>query len=132
MIFVMAATNRIDAIDAALLRKGRFDHCLRVDYPTAEDAVKLFAYFGRKFRLSEAQVASLVAQHIAGAGDGTGDGTGDGAVGEKCVAADPVYVSVCSPPLSLAAAPLSGAEIENICKERALTSVRAMIAQKQM
>ena len=51
-IFVFAATNRIDAIDAALLRKGRFHHLLHVPPPSESDAVKLISYFGDKYQLS--------------------------------------------------------------------------------
>jgi len=36
-ILVLATTNRKEALDPALLRKGRFDHSLHVDYPTKEE-----------------------------------------------------------------------------------------------
>jgi ATP-dependent Zn protease len=36
-ILVVATTNRKDALDPAILRKGRFDHAIEVDYPTAEE-----------------------------------------------------------------------------------------------
>ncbi|WP_349017074.1 AAA family ATPase [Bradyrhizobium sp. Arg237L] len=36
-MLVLATTNRRDALDPALLRKGRFDHSVLVDYPTAEE-----------------------------------------------------------------------------------------------
>jgi ATP-dependent Zn protease len=36
-ILVVATTNRRDALDAAILRKGRFDHTVEVGYPTAEE-----------------------------------------------------------------------------------------------
>jgi chromosomal replication initiation ATPase DnaA len=36
-ILVLATTNRREALDPALLRKGRFDHSVLVDYPTAEE-----------------------------------------------------------------------------------------------
>ena len=34
-VLVLATTNRKEAIDDAFLRKGRFDHVLNVDYPSA-------------------------------------------------------------------------------------------------
>jgi ATP-dependent Zn protease len=36
-ILVIATTNRREALDPALLRKGRFDHAIEVGYPTAEE-----------------------------------------------------------------------------------------------
>ena len=36
-ILVLATTNRREALDPALLRKGRFDHSVPVDYPTKEE-----------------------------------------------------------------------------------------------
>lgn len=36
-ILVVATTNRIDALDPAIRRKGRFDHALKVGYPTAPE-----------------------------------------------------------------------------------------------
>jgi cell division protease FtsH len=34
---VVATTNRRQALDPAILRKGRFDHSVFVDYPTKEE-----------------------------------------------------------------------------------------------
>jgi ATP-dependent 26S proteasome regulatory subunit len=36
-VIVVATTNRKDAIDEAMRRKGRFDHIVEVDYPEAEE-----------------------------------------------------------------------------------------------
>jgi|SRR5581483_1509563 len=36
-ILVIATTNRRDALDPAILRKGRFDHTIEVGYPTEEE-----------------------------------------------------------------------------------------------
>jgi len=36
-VVVLGATNRIDMIDAALLRPGRFDHLLKIPLPTEEE-----------------------------------------------------------------------------------------------
>lgn len=36
-VLVLATTNRKEALDPALLRKGRFDHSVLVDYPTGEE-----------------------------------------------------------------------------------------------
>jgi hypothetical protein len=38
-ILVMATTNRRDALDPAILRRGRFDHAIEVGYPEADEVV---------------------------------------------------------------------------------------------
>ena len=40
-VFLMAATNRPDIIDPAVLRPGRLDKILHVGFPTAEDRVDI-------------------------------------------------------------------------------------------
>jgi hypothetical protein len=39
-ILVIATTNRRNALDAAILRKGRFDHTIEVNYPAAEEVLR--------------------------------------------------------------------------------------------
>lgn len=51
-VYVMAATNRIDSIDSALLRKGRFHYLLYVSLPTINDMYDMINYFGNKYSLS--------------------------------------------------------------------------------
>ena len=36
-IIVVATTNRIEALDPAICRKGRFDHAIEVGYPTSDE-----------------------------------------------------------------------------------------------
>jgi cell division protease FtsH len=36
-ILVIATTNRRDALDPAILRRGRFDHSIEIGYPSAEE-----------------------------------------------------------------------------------------------
>jgi ATP-dependent 26S proteasome regulatory subunit len=42
-ILVVATTNRRDAVDPAILRKGRFDHAIEVGYPTDEEVCNALA-----------------------------------------------------------------------------------------
>lgn len=45
--YVILATNRLDALDPAIIRAGRIDSRVKVDLPTEEDTRALFAlYFG--------------------------------------------------------------------------------------
>ncbi|KAF7702664.1 Cell division control protein 48 like protein E [Cucumispora dikerogammari] len=41
-VFVIGATNRIKAIDGALLRPGRFDKILKVKFPNADERLDIF------------------------------------------------------------------------------------------
>ena len=58
-VIVMAATNRIDCIDAALLRKGRFHQTLLVPPPSHDEKILLLNYFAKRCRLSEDDVMSI-------------------------------------------------------------------------
>ncbi len=40
-VLVIAMTNRIDLIDQAILRRGRFDHIVNVDYPNEAEVLPL-------------------------------------------------------------------------------------------
>lgn len=42
-ILVIGMTNRIETIDPALLRRGRFDHVISVDMPTAQEVRELLS-----------------------------------------------------------------------------------------
>ncbi|KAJ1441093.1 P-loop containing nucleoside triphosphate hydrolase protein [Ochromonadaceae sp. CCMP2298] len=86
-VVVIAATNRLDFLDAALLRKGRFHHVLLVAPPDAQDRLALLAYFGRQFRLEGGEVEALRGGLWGG---------------------------------------MSGAEVENVCREAALAKHRPL------
>lgn len=58
-VFILGATNRIDAIDAALLRKGRFHHLLHVKCPTANERILILEYFCKAFNLSDESSQTL-------------------------------------------------------------------------
>lgn len=40
-VWIAAMTNRIDMIDPAILRRGRFDHVIAVEFPTEEEVLSL-------------------------------------------------------------------------------------------
>ncbi|WP_201834942.1 ATP-binding protein [Microvirga zambiensis] len=40
-VLIIGMTNRIDMIDAAVLRRGRFDHVIKVDYANVEEMLAL-------------------------------------------------------------------------------------------
>ena len=52
-IIVMAATNRPDILDPALLRAGRFDRKVYVTSPTAEERTEIFNYYLKKKQVSD-------------------------------------------------------------------------------
>ena len=51
-IIVMAATNRPDILDPALLRAGRFDRKIYVTAPTAEERTEIFKYYLKDKKIS--------------------------------------------------------------------------------
>ena len=60
-IIVIAATNRPDILDPALLRAGRFDRKVYVTSPTAEERTEIFNYYLKKKELSpKVNLKSLV------------------------------------------------------------------------
>ena len=50
-IVVIGTTNRLEEIDAALLRPGRLHEHIYVDYPSVNDCVGMLKYFTRKMPL---------------------------------------------------------------------------------
>jgi cell division protease FtsH len=52
-VVVMAATNRPDILDPALLRPGRFDRCITVDLPTIRDRQEVLKTHARNKPLAD-------------------------------------------------------------------------------
>lgn len=52
-IKIIAATNRIDILDPALLRPGRFDRIIEIPMPSLEGRLKILEIHSRKMRKDE-------------------------------------------------------------------------------
>jgi len=52
-IKIIAATNRIDILDPALLRPGRFDRIIEIPMPSAEARLKILEIHSRKMKKEE-------------------------------------------------------------------------------
>jgi proteasome regulatory subunit len=50
---IIAATNRPDILDPAILRPGRFDRLIEIPFPTQEGRTEIFKIHTRKMNLSE-------------------------------------------------------------------------------
>ncbi len=65
-IIVIAATNRPDVLDAALLRPGRFDRQVYVDLPDVKGRAAILAVHAKKFKIDEAVKLDAVAKTTTG------------------------------------------------------------------
>lgn len=65
-VIVIAATNRPDVLDPALLRPGRFDRHITVDRPTVEGREQLFKVHSRKVLVSDAVDFKVLARATVG------------------------------------------------------------------
>lgn len=59
-VFVIAATNKIDVLDEALLRSGRFDRHIHISLPDLEERIDILNIYlrGKENNLNIAQIAS--------------------------------------------------------------------------
>jgi cell division protease FtsH len=65
-VIVMAATNRPDVLDPALLRPGRFDRRVMVDLPDIQDREAILKVHGRNKPLDKEINLTVIAQHTPG------------------------------------------------------------------
>ncbi|MDA8596855.1 ATP-dependent zinc metalloprotease FtsH [Candidatus Pacebacteria bacterium] len=65
-VIVMAATNRPDVLDPALLRPGRFDRRVTIDLPDRDDREKILEVHARKKPLQEDVNLGIIAQRTPG------------------------------------------------------------------
>lgn len=65
-VIIMAATNRPDVLDPALLRPGRFDRRVTIDPPDRKDREKILKIHARKKPLAEDVDLAVIAQRTPG------------------------------------------------------------------
>lgn len=65
-VIVMAATNRPDVLDPALLRPGRFDRRVTIDLPDRDDRRDILAVHARRKPLAEDVNLGIIAQRTPG------------------------------------------------------------------
>lgn len=65
-VIILAATNRADILDKALLRAGRFDRQIYVDLPDLNDRVAIFNVHLRKIKTDESVDVDLLARQNPG------------------------------------------------------------------
>jgi cell division protease FtsH len=65
-VIVMAATNRPDVLDPALLRPGRFDRRVTIDLPDREDREAILLIHAREKPLAEDVVLRVIAERTPG------------------------------------------------------------------
>ncbi|HET8581448.1 MAG TPA: ATP-dependent zinc metalloprotease FtsH [Candidatus Paceibacterota bacterium] len=65
-VIVMAATNRPDVLDAALLRPGRFDRRVTIDLPDREDREQILLIHARKKPLHSDVDLAVIAERTPG------------------------------------------------------------------
>lgn len=65
-VIVMAATNRPDVLDPALLRPGRFDRRVTVDLPTKGERVEVLNIYAQRKPLAEDANLDAIASQTAG------------------------------------------------------------------
>ena len=118
-IYVFATTNRLDSIDAALLRKGRFHHIIHIPPPNVQERVELVQYFGSKFSLNKKVIDELCAS-VSLSECYTTHSEGNN-----------ISYSTNSNDDDDSMRELSGADIENICREKAMDKIRLHISENQ-
>ena len=65
-VLVFAMTNMIDAIDPAVLRRGRFDHIVEVKMATAEEIAALLSFRFKELPIDETVDITIIAKRLDG------------------------------------------------------------------
>lgn len=64
-VIVLAATNRVDILDSALLRPGRFDRQIEITSPTIKDRTEIFKVHLKKIKLNPEKTRDEYARKMA-------------------------------------------------------------------
>ncbi len=65
-VIIIAATNRPDVLDTALLRPGRFDRQITVDYPSIKGRLEILKVHARNKRIAESVSLDAIARRTPG------------------------------------------------------------------
>lgn len=65
-VLIVAMTNRIDMIDSAIMRRGRFDHVIKVDYASADEVLSLINKLLETLPKDKTVDAAPLAKKLAG------------------------------------------------------------------
>ena len=65
-VIILAATNRADILDKALMRAGRFDRQIHVELPDLNERKEIFQVHPRKLKLEKGFDLELIAKHTPG------------------------------------------------------------------
>jgi ATP-dependent metalloprotease FtsH len=65
-VIILAATNRVDILDKALLRAGRFDRQIQVDLPELNDRKEIFVVHLRNIKIDESVDTEFLARQTPG------------------------------------------------------------------
>lgn len=65
-VIILAATNRADILDKALLRAGRFDRQIQVDLPELKEREEIFSVHTRNLKVAKDFDLGFMAQHTPG------------------------------------------------------------------
>ena len=65
-VIILAATNRADILDKALMRAGRFDRQIHVELPDLNERKEIFQVHTRKLKLEKGFDLEIIAKHTPG------------------------------------------------------------------
>ena len=64
-VIILAATNRVDILDPALLRPGRFDRQIEITLPTIKDRAEIFKVHLKKIKLNPEKTREEYARKLS-------------------------------------------------------------------